>query len=71
MNWVLKDAVVVFLLLSVNGSLISVIYYFVLEYVTPIFVSCGSCDVPMLVEYAPSSFTPAKVRKVELNGIVP
>jgi len=41
--------------------------YFILEYVTPIFISCGSCDIPPLVEYTPGSFTPTKVQEVELN----
>src|SRR6266702_452331 len=66
----MKDAVVFFVFLSVDGSLISVVDYFVFEYVAPIFVSRWSGDVPTLVKYAPSSFTPAEVGEVELNRVV-
>jgi len=65
-----KDAVVFFLFFSVNGSLVSIMDYFIFEYITPIFVSRWSCDVPVLVEYTPRNLTPTKVREVELNRII-
>jgi len=66
-----KDAVAFFLFFSVDGSLVSVVDYFVFEYVTPIFVSRWSCDVPVLVEYTPCNLAPTKVREVELNRVIP
>ncbi len=61
----------IFIFLSIDGSLISVGDYFVFKYVTLVLVSCWPCDVPMLVEYAPSNFTPAEVGEVKLNWVVP
>ena len=66
----MKDAIVILVFLSVDRSLISVVDHFVFKYVTPIFVSCRSCDIPTLVEHAPSRFTPAEVREVELNRVM-
>ena len=66
----MKDAVVFFVFLSVDGSLISIIDYFVFEYVAPVFVSRWSGNVPTLVEYTPSSLAPAEVGEVELNRVV-
>ncbi len=67
----MKDTVVFFIFLSIDGSLISVVDYFVLEYVTPIFVSHWSCNIPMLVGCAPGDLTPAEVREIELNRVIP
>ncbi len=67
----MKDAIVFFFFFSVNGSLVSVVNYFVVEYIALIFVSCWSRDVPVLVVYAPRNLTPTKVREVELNGVIP
>ena len=66
----MKDTIVFFVFLSVDGSLVSVADYFVFEYVTPVLVSCWPCNVPTLVEYAPSNFTPAEIREVELNRVI-
>jgi len=56
--------------LSVDWSLVSIVDYFVFEYVAPVFVSSWSCDIPTLMEHAPSGFAPTKVGEVELNWIV-
>jgi len=50
--------------------LVSVVDYFVFKYIAPVFISSWPCDVPALMEYAPSNFAPTEVGEVELNWII-
>jgi len=65
----MEDTVVIFL--SVDGSLISVVDYFIFEYIAPVFISSWPRDIPALMECAPSNLAPTEVGEVKLNWVVP